>query len=112
MRAALRKACYFYADDLTLVKEVKREERATLARRELDTVGLPLFGRGSPHRIEKRLQNGSRFLLGIISTVETGGGVLRPSSSSTNSALHFYFFYTIMLATSSTITLQTASNTI
>ena len=28
MRAALRKACHFYADNLTLVKEVDREERA------------------------------------------------------------------------------------
>ena len=37
-RAALRKACQFYADDLTLVKEVERKERAArLARRELET---------------------------------------------------------------------------
>ena len=48
MRAALRKACHFYADDLTLVKEVEREERAArLARRELDTDlhQLYLFGK-------------------------------------------------------------------
>ena len=38
VRAALRKACQFYADDLTLVKEVEREKRAArLARRELHT---------------------------------------------------------------------------
>jgi hypothetical protein len=48
VRAALRKACHFYADDLTLVKEVEREERAArLARRELDTDlhQLYLFGK-------------------------------------------------------------------
>ena len=48
VRAALRKACHFYADDLTLVKEVEREERAArLARRELDTDihQLCLFGK-------------------------------------------------------------------
>ncbi len=48
VRAALRKACHFYADDLTLVKEVEREERAArLARRELDTYlhQLYLFGK-------------------------------------------------------------------
>ena len=38
VRAALRKAWHFYPDDLTLVKEVERDERAArLARRELDT---------------------------------------------------------------------------
>ena len=48
MWAALRKACHFYADDLTLVKEVERDERAArLARRELDTDlhQLYLFGK-------------------------------------------------------------------
>ena len=49
VRAALRKACHFYADDLTLVKEVEREQRAArLARRELDTDlhhQLYLFGK-------------------------------------------------------------------
>ena len=38
VRAALQKACHFYTDDPTLVKEVEREERAArLARSELDT---------------------------------------------------------------------------
>ena len=48
VRAALRKACHFYADDLTLVKEVEREKRAArLAQRELDTDlhQLRLFGK-------------------------------------------------------------------
>ena len=48
MRAALRKACHFYADDLTLVKEVEKKERAArLARQELDTDlhQLYLFGK-------------------------------------------------------------------
>ena len=38
VRAALWKVCHFYADDLTLVKEVERGERAArLARWELNT---------------------------------------------------------------------------
>ena len=49
VRAALRKAYHFYADDLTPVKEVEREgERAArLARRELNTNlhQLYLFGK-------------------------------------------------------------------
>ncbi len=49
LRAALRKACHFYADDLTLVKEVeeKEEQAARLSRRKLDTDlhQLYLFGK-------------------------------------------------------------------
>ena len=48
VRAALLKACHFYANNLTLVKEVERVERAVrLARRELDTdlYQLYLFGK-------------------------------------------------------------------
>ena len=47
VRAALRKECHLCADDITLVKEVERNERAArLARRELDTDlhQLYLFG--------------------------------------------------------------------
>ena len=43
VRAALRKACHFYADDLTLVKEVERESRAV--RLDTDLHQLYLFGK-------------------------------------------------------------------
>ncbi|CAM9999384.1 unnamed protein product, partial [Heterosigma akashiwo] len=48
VRAAQRKACHSYTDDLTLVKEAEREEQvARLAWRELDTDlhQLYLFGK-------------------------------------------------------------------